>query len=128
MDGIGVAQQYYIAAGASPSDDRVRVLKYGKTFAVFNRYGDIEPLGLGEHGIFFEGTRYLSELALLLWKWRGANSALRGANLFHLLHHLALYPASRPIAGILYSSAYAGTETDTSIRADSKFPRFNVRP
>jgi glycogen debranching enzyme len=66
----GITQQYYIAAGSSPSDDRVRVLKYGKCFAVFNRYGDIEPLGLGEHGIFFHGTRYLSELALLLWQSR----------------------------------------------------------
>ena len=70
MDGTGVTQQYYIAAGSSPSDDRARVLKYGKCFAVFNRYGDIEPLGLGEHGIFFQGTRYLSELALLLWQSR----------------------------------------------------------
>ena len=70
MDEIGVAQQYYIAAGSSPSDDRVRVLKYGKTFAVFNRYGDIEPLGLGEHGLFFQGTRYLSELALAVWHAR----------------------------------------------------------
>ncbi|MGC2446055.1 MAG: glycogen debranching N-terminal domain-containing protein [Candidatus Sulfotelmatobacter sp.] len=70
MDGTGVTQQYYIAAGASPSEDRVRVLKYGKCFAVFNRYGDIEPLGLGEHGIYFQGTRYLSELALLLWQAR----------------------------------------------------------
>ncbi|MGA9472315.1 MAG: glycogen debranching N-terminal domain-containing protein, partial [Terriglobales bacterium] len=70
MDATGVSEQYYIAAGSSPSDDRVRVLKYGKCFAVFNRYGDIEPLGLGEHGIFFQGTRYLSELALLLWQSR----------------------------------------------------------
>lgn len=70
MDGTGVTQQYYIAAGASPSEERVHVLKYGKCFAVFNRYGDIEPLGLGEHGIYFQGTRYLSELALLLWQAR----------------------------------------------------------
>ena len=70
MDASGVTKQYYIAAGSSPSDDRVRVLKYGTCFAVFNRYGDIEPLGLGEHGIFFNGTRYLSELALLLWQSR----------------------------------------------------------
>ncbi|MFY9672873.1 MAG: amylo-alpha-1,6-glucosidase [Terriglobales bacterium] len=70
MASTGITQQYYIAAGSSPSDDRVRVLKYGKCFAVFNRYGDIEPLGLGEHGIFFRGTRYLSELALLLWQSR----------------------------------------------------------
>ena len=70
MDEIGVTQQYYIAAGSSPTDDRVRVLKYGKTFAVFNRHGDIEPLGLGEHGIFFQGTRYLSEFGLTVWDSR----------------------------------------------------------
>ncbi|HVN18511.1 MAG TPA: amylo-alpha-1,6-glucosidase [Dongiaceae bacterium] len=67
MDEIGTAQQYYIAAGSSPSDDRARVLKYGKCFAVFNRYGDIEPLGLGEHGIFYRGCRHLSEFVLSLW-------------------------------------------------------------
>jgi glycogen debranching enzyme len=66
----GVTQQYYIAAGSTPSDDRARVLKYGKSFAVFNRYGDIEPFGLGEHGIFFEGTRYLSEFVLNVWNAR----------------------------------------------------------
>ncbi len=70
MDELGVAQQYYIAAGSSPSEDRTRVLKYGKTFAVFNRYGDIEPLGLGEHGIFYQGTRHVSELVLSAWESR----------------------------------------------------------
>jgi glycogen debranching enzyme len=70
LDEVGTAQQYYIAAGSSPSDDRARVLKYGKCFAVFNRYGDIEPLGLGEHGIFFRGCRHLSEFVLGLWDFR----------------------------------------------------------
>lgn len=70
MDEIGTTQQYYIAAGSSPSDDRARVLKYGKCFAVFNRYGDIEPLGMGEHGMFFHGTRHLSEWMLALWDAR----------------------------------------------------------
>ena len=70
MDELGVTQQYYIAAGSSPSDYRTRVLKYGETFAVFNRYGDVEPLGLGEQGIFYQGTRHLSELMLSLWDTR----------------------------------------------------------
>ena len=70
MDEIGIAQQYYIAAGSSPTDDRARVLKYGNCFAVFNRYGDIEPLGLGEHGVFFRGTRHVSELVLAVWDTR----------------------------------------------------------
>ena len=70
MDEIGTAQQYYIAAGSSPSDDRARVLKYGKCFAVFNRFGDMEPFGLGEHGIFYRGCRHLSELVLAVWDAR----------------------------------------------------------
>src|SRR5437870_9601885 len=56
--------QFYIATKSPPADERNRVLKYGKMFAVFDRFGDIERVGLGEEGIFFEGTRFLSELAL----------------------------------------------------------------
>src|SRR5919108_4537826 len=59
-------QNYYIATKSAPPDDRTRVLKYGKMFAVFDRYGDVEPSGLGEEGIFYEGTRFLSELALFI--------------------------------------------------------------
>ncbi|MBV8053346.1 MAG: amylo-alpha-1,6-glucosidase [Acidobacteriaceae bacterium] len=39
-------------------------------FAVFDRHGDIEPLGLGEQGIYFQETRFVSELALSLWDLR----------------------------------------------------------
>jgi glycogen debranching enzyme len=70
LDEIGVSQQYYIATRSSPSEDRTRVLKYGEMFAVFDRHGDIEPLGLGEQGIYFQETRYVSELALSLWDLR----------------------------------------------------------
>ncbi|HEY7098257.1 MAG TPA: amylo-alpha-1,6-glucosidase [Terriglobales bacterium] len=70
MDEIGVSQQYYIATRSSPADDRTRVLKYGSLFAVFDRYGDIEPLGMGEQGIFAHGTRFLSEMVLYLWNSR----------------------------------------------------------
>src|SRR6266542_6067852 len=48
------------------ADDRTRVLKQGDTFAVFDRYGDIQPIGLGEQGIFHEGTRFLHKLILNL--------------------------------------------------------------
>jgi len=56
--------QFYIATKSPPADERNRVLKYGKLFAVFNSFGDIELGGLGEQGIFFEDTRFLSELTL----------------------------------------------------------------
>jgi len=63
-------QQYYIATKSAPTDDRARVLKYGSMFAVFDRLGDITHDGLGEQGIYSEGTRYLSEMTLRLWNER----------------------------------------------------------
>jgi glycogen debranching enzyme len=70
LDEVNLSQQYYIATKSSPADDRPRVLKYGAIFAVFDRLGDIRPGGLGEQGIFFEGTRHLSELLVQLWNER----------------------------------------------------------
>jgi glycogen debranching enzyme len=60
-------QQYYIATSQSPIDDRARVLKYGRTFFVFDRLGDVQTAGMGEQGLFFEDTRHLSDLVLTLW-------------------------------------------------------------
>jgi glycogen debranching enzyme len=70
LDEATLTQQYYIATKSAPTDDRARVLKYGSMFAVFDRLGDISNEGLGEQGIFFEGTRYLSEMTLRLWSER----------------------------------------------------------
>ena len=47
-------------------DEQTRVLKQGDTFAVFDHYGDIQNTGLGEEGIYHDGTRFLSRLRLLL--------------------------------------------------------------
>ncbi len=70
MDEATLTQQYYIATKSAPTDDRARVLKYGAMFAVFDRLGDISHEGMGEQGIFYEGTRYLSEMSLRLWNER----------------------------------------------------------
>ena len=64
QDIIEVENQFYVLATSSLADDRTRVLKYGETFAVFNRLGDIEELGLKEQGIYHRGTRHLSRLTL----------------------------------------------------------------
>jgi glycogen debranching enzyme len=64
---LDVIQQYYIATTSAPADDRAHVLKYGSTFFVFDRLGDVQTQGLGEQGLFFEGTRHLSKLSLNLW-------------------------------------------------------------
>lgn len=69
MDGSNT-QQYTIATTLSPIDDRARVLKYGRTFFVFDRLGDVQSTGMGEQGLFFDDTRHLSELMLHLWGTR----------------------------------------------------------
>jgi glycogen debranching enzyme len=65
-DVISVNNQFYVLATSSLADDRTRVLKYGDTFGVFNRLGDIESIGLGEHGIYYQGTRFLSRFVIKL--------------------------------------------------------------
>jgi glycogen debranching enzyme len=55
---------FYILAAAPRADVQSRVLKYGETFAVFDHFGDIKQAGLGDEGIYHEGTRYLSGLLL----------------------------------------------------------------
>src|SRR5579872_585729 len=57
---------YRILAAASLADERTRVLKHGEMFAVFDHYGDIKPGGLGEEGLYYQSTRYLSCLRLEL--------------------------------------------------------------
>jgi glycogen debranching enzyme len=63
-DIIQVQGQFYIRAHASIADTGSRVLKQGDTFAVFDRHGDIRPLGFENQGVFHEGTRFLSKWKL----------------------------------------------------------------
>jgi glycogen debranching enzyme len=62
--------QYSIQASGSRADDRTRVLKHGETFAVFDHYCDVHPTGLGEQGLYHEGTRFVSRLEFLLFNER----------------------------------------------------------
>jgi glycogen debranching enzyme len=55
---------FRILAASSLADERTRVLKHGDTFGVFDHYGDIKPGGLGEEGLYHDGTRFLSGLLL----------------------------------------------------------------
>ena len=48
------------------ADDRTRVLKDGELFALFDRFGDIHGAGSGVQGIYFGGTRHLSNFELLV--------------------------------------------------------------
>jgi glycogen debranching enzyme len=63
-DVIEVGQHFYIRASSSLADDRTRVLLNGDTFAVFDRGGDIQPVGFGQQGIFHKETRHLSRMEM----------------------------------------------------------------
>src|SRR2546426_1938490 len=63
---IRVQDKFYILATSSRVDDRNRILKHGDTFAVFDRAGNIQPVGLREQGLYHEGTRFLSRLEFLI--------------------------------------------------------------
>jgi N-terminal domain of (some) glycogen debranching enzymes/Glycosyl transferases group 1 len=65
-DIIRFQDKFYVLASSSLADNRTRVLKYGETFGVFNRYGDIETVGRGRLGFFYVETRHLSRMTLRL--------------------------------------------------------------
>jgi glycogen debranching enzyme len=63
---IQVKGQHYVLATSALADDEDRVLKHGDTLGVFNRLGDIRPIGMGEEGLYYQGTRFLSRFELTL--------------------------------------------------------------
>ncbi|MFM1848811.1 MAG: hypothetical protein RL417_2285 [Pseudomonadota bacterium] len=63
---LSLEDRVYVLATSVIVDDRRAILKDGDTFAVFDRRGDIQPLGLKEQGLFHTGTRFLSQWELLI--------------------------------------------------------------
>ncbi|HEX3809732.1 MAG TPA: glycogen debranching N-terminal domain-containing protein [Rhizomicrobium sp.] len=57
---------YTIQAKASIQDQWPRILKSGDMFALFNQFGDVPQAGATPGGIFYNDTRHLSDLELLL--------------------------------------------------------------
>src|SRR4029453_19046443 len=54
---IQIGEKGEVAATAARTEDRPQVLKHGKTFALFDHFGDIQP---GDQGIYHHDTRFLS--------------------------------------------------------------------
>ena len=65
-DIIRIKGKYYVLTSSALADDRTRVLKYGDTFAVFNRDGDIEAAGRKQLGLFHAETRHLDRMTIRL--------------------------------------------------------------
>jgi len=69
-DVIEIGQQFYIRARSSLADARTLALLHNDTLAIFDRHGDIQPIGLAQQGIFFQDTRHLSRLELRIGRMR----------------------------------------------------------
>lgn len=54
---IQIDDKWYVAVTALGGESARHVLKHAQTFAMFDRFGDIEP---GEQGLYHDDTRYLS--------------------------------------------------------------------
>jgi glycogen debranching enzyme len=67
---IRIRDEFYIRSSSARVDVRTRVLKQGDTFAVFDRFGDIETFGTRELGLYYQDTRFLSRLTLKIGKDR----------------------------------------------------------
>ncbi len=63
-DIIQIKDKYYILAASSASEEEIKVLKYGDLFVVLGKKGNINPFGLGNHGLYFEDTRFLSSFVV----------------------------------------------------------------
>ena len=59
-----VKNDYYISASSSVLDPTRHVIKDGDLFGVFNRFGDILPIGRHDQGLYFGGTKLLSHYEL----------------------------------------------------------------
>jgi glycogen debranching enzyme len=65
-DVLQIEDQFYVRATSGLTDDRTRVLKYGTTLGVFDRFGDIESLGQRRFGLFHDEARHLSRFRLTI--------------------------------------------------------------
>ena len=85
---IQIQDKFYILASSSPANEETRVLKNGDTFALFDRHGDMRPLGFEDHGMYHEGTRFLSRFVFRLEGKNPLllNSAVKEDNDFLLVH------------------------------------------
>jgi glycogen debranching enzyme len=81
-----ILEDYYILATRTRADERTRVIKHGDSFAVFDHAGMIRQAGIGELGLYYNDTRYLSTFEIALERRRPLllNSTVRRDNLLNV--------------------------------------------
>ena len=57
---IQIGEKWYVAATAANTEEQPQVLKNDQTFAMFDRFGDIQVLAPGKEGLYHNDTRFLS--------------------------------------------------------------------
>jgi glycogen debranching enzyme len=63
---IQIGDKWYVAATSASVEEQPQVLKNGETFAMFDRFGDIQALVPGKEGVYHNDTRYLSHQELTI--------------------------------------------------------------
>jgi glycogen debranching enzyme len=76
MDATIELPEHYIEVQGSLVQRRLRSLKHGDAFAVFDDYGDIGVIGGGPEGLYFNDTRFLSWYGL---RFEGKRPLLLGS-------------------------------------------------
>jgi glycogen debranching enzyme len=84
--GTTIHEDYSILATSSRRDERTRVIKHGDSFGVFDHAGMIGQAGMGELGLYHDGTRYLSMFELAVERRRPLllNSTVLRDNVLHV--------------------------------------------
>jgi glycogen debranching enzyme len=63
---IQIGDKWYVAATSAMGEEQPHVLKNDDTFAMFDRFGDIQVLAPGKEGLYHDDTRFLSHQEFLI--------------------------------------------------------------
>ncbi|HSH89936.1 MAG TPA: amylo-alpha-1,6-glucosidase [Ramlibacter sp.] len=63
---IQIGDKWYVAATAASTEEQPQVLKHDHTFAMFDRFGDVQALAPGKEGLYHNDTRYLSHQEFMI--------------------------------------------------------------
>jgi glycogen debranching enzyme len=63
---IQIGDKWYVAATSASAEEQPLVLKNDHTFAMFDRFGDVQVLAPGKEGLYHNDTRFLSHQELTI--------------------------------------------------------------